>query len=256
MSVKLDHDAVALELRTAERNRIGVPLLTERFEGLTAADARAIALAVDALRRADGDELIGYKLGWTSAAMREALGIGMPNWGTLWSSQRLAGHLDLATMIHPKVEPEFVFVAGADIQGPVDAATVIAGCAGWCVGMEIVDPRFPSFRFDWLDNTADNSSAAGTRTGTMFGSTDTDPATFELSFTDGSEERSGRGERALGSPVEAVRWLVERLAGEGERLRAGQIVYTGGVTAPFDLTAGRTYRVASPQLGNVELVAS
>lgn len=39
----------------------------------------------------------------------------------------------------------------------------------------------------------------------------------------------------MGSPVDAVHWLVGALAEEGQQLRAGQIVFTGGLTAPFDL---------------------
>ena len=62
-------------------------LFTARYPGLTWHDARAIARRRDEMRRNAGETFIGYKLGWTSAAMREALGIDRPNWGTLWASQ-------------------------------------------------------------------------------------------------------------------------------------------------------------------------
>jgi 2-keto-4-pentenoate hydratase len=250
---------LAAELRTAENERRGVALPTDRFPELDWAAARATARARDQLRLADGDRLIGYKLGWTSAAMREALGIDQPNWGTLWASQILGPTMDLDTMIHPKVEPEFVYVAGAPLAGDVTNQNVIDACAGWAVGLEVVDPRFPSFDFRWLDNTADNSSAAGIRT-SRYVPVDrlagADAARFALPFTDGTESRTGVGDRAMGSPLEAVGWLVRELAGEGERLEAGHIVYTGGITAPFDLTAGLVYTASCGQLGSVTLAPS
>ncbi len=246
-------EALADELRTAERDRRGVALPTDRFPDFDWEAARATARARDDLRIADGDRLVGYKLGWTSAAMREALGIDQPNWGTLWASQVLGPTAPLDTMIHPKVEPEFVYVAASPLSGEVTTDAVVEACEGWAVGLEVVDPRFPSFDFRWLDNTADNSSAAGIRTGRYLPAdrlVGIDPARFELTITDGTESRTGTGERAMGSPVEAVAWLVRQLAAEGNRLDAGHIVYTGGITAPFDLTAGFVYTVSSKQLGH------
>ena len=109
--------AFAQRLRSAEFDGVAAPLATETFDDLGADGARAIARARDQLRRDDGDTLIGYKLGWTSAAMREALGIDRPNWGTLWRSQYLDGQLAMATLRHAKVEPELVYLAGAELSG-------------------------------------------------------------------------------------------------------------------------------------------
>ena len=118
------------------------------------------------MRRADGDAQIGYKLGWTSAAMRDALGIDQPNWGTLWRSQGLEGVVNLTPLRHPKAEPEIVYLAGRDIEGPnVTTDDVLSSAAGWAVGIEVVHPRYESFDFAWLDNTADNSSAGAVAVG-------------------------------------------------------------------------------------------
>jgi 2-keto-4-pentenoate hydratase len=241
-------ERLAAELRTAEIERRGVELPTGRFDGFSWADARATARARDALRRADGDARVGYKLGWTSAPMREALGIDQPNWGTLWESQRLPERVRPDRFIHAKVEPEIVYVAGTALTGRIDADDVLAAAAGWAVGLEVVDPRFPSFQFDWLDNTADNSSAAGIRTGEI-ATPDGDPAAWRIELTDGEVVRDGIGSAAMGSPAAAVAWLVGRLDEEDARLESGDLVYTGGLAAPFDVMPGHRYAVASPQLG-------
>ncbi|MFN3217873.1 MAG: 2-keto-4-pentenoate hydratase [Acidimicrobiales bacterium] len=245
----------AAELRAAELGGPPAALPTERFAGFGWDDARRIALARDALRHDDGDTPIGYKLGWTSAAMRSALGIDQPNWGTLWASQRIAGELDLEPLRHPKAEPEVVYVAGADLaDARIDADDVIEAAAGWAVGIEVVHPRYASYGFTWLDNTADNSSAGAIATGPS-SAAGHDPMSARVLFTDGAEQRTGSADQAMGSPAEAVAWLVRRLVEEGRSLRAGEIVYTGGLTAPFDVSAGNTYTARSTLLGEATFAA-
>ena len=256
MTSVFDPVAIARELRTAERTVTPVPLLSVRQPGLTWDEARAVARARDDLRRGDGDRQIGWKLGWTSAAMRRALGINRPNWGTTWESQRLAESVDVSRFLHAKVEPELVYLCGADITGPVSVDEVAAACGGWALGFEVVDPRWPSFDFDWLDNTADNSSGSGVRIGD-FALLTSAPADVVVNFhavEDGDEvHMQGEGRSAMDDPLAAVAWLATALAQEGEGLRAGHIVFTGGLTAPVDLEAGMLLELRSGDLPPVNL---
>ena len=242
----------AAELWSAERSGGAVELFSARFPRFSWADARAVARSVDGLRRRDGHRLIGYKLGWTSAVMREALGIDRPNWGTLWDVQASEGTVDVAQLRHPKVEPELVYRAGRDLSGPdVDAAVVLDAADGWALGHEIVHPRYPSFEFTWLDNTADNSSSQSVVVG-RFRPFDGDPAQIRIEFGHQRENRSGLGEAAMDSPANAVAWLVRALDGEGVGLRAGDIVFTGGLAKPFDLRAGDRYHLRADGLDPVD----
>ena len=236
----IDHLGLAEELRDAEARCVGAPFIVERYPTFGWEDARAVARARDDLRRADGDELIGYKLGWTSSAMRDALGIDQPNWGTLWRSQVLDGPLERRRLIHPKIEPELVY----RVDEP--------GTPGqWALGLEVVDPRFPSFAFDWLDNTADNSSCARIVIG-PFGPLTGEPDAVQIQFTDMTTTRQGVGADAMGSPATAVDWLKAQLHGEGANLEAGHIVFSGGLAAPFDIAVG-SYRCRSTDLPEVEI---
>lgn len=244
---------VARGLRDAELDGTVAANPSCVFPTLGWADARLIAQQRDRLRIDDGDTQIGYKLGWTSAAMREALGMDRPNWGTLWASQRLDGPLDCRGLRHPKVEPEIVYIAARPLEGDdLDARAVIEAARGWALGIEVVHPRFASYDFTWLDNTADNSSAVAIAVGAT-AAIAVDPATIDISFGDGQVERDGRGDLAMGSPAEAVAWLVRSLSAEGASLRADDIVFTGGLTAPFDLGIGTTYSARSSLLPPVEL---
>jgi len=232
--VSFDAAALARDLRVAEQKAEPIALLSERFRDLTWENARSVARARDKLRLADGDDLIGWKLGWTSGAMRKALGIAQPNWGTLWASQIATAPVQLSTLLHPKIEPELVW------EVPIGDAA-----GRWALGLEVVDPRFPSFTFDWLDNTADNSSAAKVAVG-EFASLSGDVQDVAIMFSDGAEERRGQAADAMGSPANAVTWLIQALAAEDLRLTPGQIVFTGGLAAPFDVTADTTYELSSP----------
>lgn len=242
-------------LRAAEHEGTAAPLASETFPDLDWDSARQIALERDNLRLESGDICIGYKLGWTSAAIREALGIDRPNWGTLWRSQRIEHQLDLATLRYAKVEPEIVYVAGSELRGSdVSAADVLERASGWAIGIEVVHPRWASFDFTWLDNTADNSSAAAVSIGPV-SQLDVEPSAVEVSFSNGNETRRGFGEQAMGSPAEAVAWLTRQLAAEDRSVDAGDIVFTGGLTAPFDVTVGAHYTALCSELGTAEITA-
>ncbi len=187
----LNPKSIAIELDWAVAEATPIELLTERFPSLTWDDARAIARASDELRRDRGQRQIGYKLGWTSAQMREALGIERPNWGTLWADQVLGAEIvDRARLIHPKVEPELVYRSGRDFEAGVTAAEIHAA-GEWALGLEIVDPRYPSFDFDWLDNTADNSSSGAIVLG-PFEALSISPADVTVSFEGAGEVRNLR----------------------------------------------------------------
>ncbi|GAA1163016.1 hypothetical protein [Nocardioides aquiterrae] len=246
--------AAALELDRAERTRVGIQPWSTQGHRLTSEAAWAVAAARDRLRAERGAVHTGYKLGWTSQAMREALGIDRPNFGTLWDYMRVedGGTLDLARLIHPKVEPELAFLADATLDGPGVTADEVLESGRWAVALEIVDPRWASYDFDWFDNTADGSSAAAYVVG-AFRRAPVRPESLRLTMQAGEISREGSGDAAMGSPAEAVAYLVRQLHERGEALRPGLVVLTGGITAPLDLTAGATVRVSSPELGSCHL---
>lgn len=245
--------AAALELDRAERTRVAVPLLSTRPRGLSEEDAWRIAAARDGLRAGRGEVCTGYKLGWTSKAMRRALGIDQPNFGTLWAYMRVEGGvLDGARLIHPKVEPEFAFRAEAVLSGGAVTALDVTRAGRWAVALEVVDPRWTNYDFDWLDNTADGSSAAAYVLGD-FQRPRVEPHRARLTMEAGDISREGTGAATMGSPAEAVAYLVRQLHERGTALQPGMVVLTGGITAPMDLTAGLVVKVSSPELGSYEL---
>lgn len=239
-------------LEAAERTGRGIAPFSSSWD-LNAKDAWQVARARDARRRASGLRQSGYKLGWTSAAMRDALGISAPNYGSLWDYMAVQESVDLRRLIHPKAEPEFAFRADSLLEGPRMTEDDVLGSGVWAVAIEVVDPRWTSYSFTWADNTADGSSAARYSVG-PWSTPLSNPADWCLAMSAGQTVVSGRGEAALGSPALAVVFLVQALYEAGEKLRPGMVVLTGGVTAPIDLFPGLKVRVESPALGACELI--
>jgi 2-oxopent-4-enoate/cis-2-oxohex-4-enoate hydratase len=243
---------LAAELHLARRERRTVTPLTERWPGFTVAQAYEVQAAGVQARLADGEVIVGGKLGFTSAAMREAMGVAEPNHGWLTDAMVLHDELvDPAAFIHPKVEPEIAFVLGADLVPPVTVAQVLAATRGVAACLEVVDSRYHDFRFRAPDNIADNSSAGAVRLGDPHPVGGTDLRTCGVVVTVGGVVvHTAAGAAAHDHPAAAVAWM----ANHAERvLRAGDVVISGGLTAPVDLRPGTVVTVDIDRLGSVTL---
>ena len=255
----LDRETIselAGRLDDARRSRTPTTRLTDDHPGLTEADAYAIADHGVALRVATGEKVVGAKLGFTSAAMRDAMGVDSPNYGWLTDPMIVSdGQVSLGDLIHPKAEPEVAFVLGEDLEGAaVSAQDVLSVTAYVMPVIEVVDSRFAGFRFRALDNTSDNSSAGMV----VLGSRITRPA-FDLSrvgavvTVNGKLFQTSSGAAALGHPAASVAWLVRRLAASGRGLEAGHLIISGGLTGPVDLMPGTTVLVEIDRLGSASM---
>lgn len=226
--------------------------LTSRFEGMTRDDAYAVQAAGIALRRRDGETVVGGKLGFTSAAMRTAMGVDSPNYGWLTDAMMLDdGIASQQRFIHPKVEPEIAFWLSEDLHGPTTVAQVLAATSAVSACLEVVDSRYEGFRFAPLDNIADNSSAGGVVLGEQVPLGEVDLRTLGVVVTvDDRVVATAAGAAAHDHPAAAVAWMA---ANSDTPLRAGHVVISGGLTAPQDLVPGRTVSAGFAHLGSVEV---
>lgn len=239
-------EGFALELFDAERTARRIIRLSDRLEDLT--DAEAYEIAAANIRKQPSPP-VGYKLGYTSAAMRKQMNISTPNFGVL-TQERVIGpgepHLALKGLVHPRVEPELTIRLGRDLQGGGCTAALVAGAVD-CVypSLEIVDTRYHDYVFKAVDNIADNSSAARCVLGAAVSLAVAQPlATCSVELqADGRVLATGMGADAMGDPLVAVGWLADALAESGRRLKAGDLVMTGGLTRAFDVRAGQLLSV-------------
>lgn len=248
--------ACALALRHAEATGQTIAPLTELESGLTI----NIAYAVQAARHAlDPAPVLGYKLGYTSAAMRAQMNITEPNYGVLTPAHAVAdveGRVRAAELIHPLAEPEIALRLGRHIRGPgITRAQLVAAIDAVFPAIEIVDTRYHAYKFTAIDNIADNSSAARFILGPAQGS-DVISALPDCPVTlriDGRDIDHGFGRAAMDDPVLALLWLVNALGAKGIGLAAGAIVMTGGLTRAHPIAPGNIVEADFGALGIARL---
>jgi 2-oxo-3-hexenedioate decarboxylase len=239
----------------AEARREAVAPVTDADPELTLDDAYRIQDELLARRIARGEQLVGAKLGLTSRAKQASMGVYQPIYG--WLTDRMVVPLEaplvVGELIHPRAEPEIVFVLGRDLAGPgVTAQAVLDATTSVCCGLEVIDSRYADFRFTLPDVVADNASAARFALGAR-----RVPADFDLRLegcvleVDGDLVATATGAAVLGHPAEAVALLANALALRGRRLEAGWIVLAGGLTDAVPLATGRHVGASFARLGHV-----
>jgi len=201
-------------------------------------DAYAIQQALTAKRLEHGQKVVGWKLGYTSLAMRSQMGVSEPNFGPLTNTMIVeSGAMLSARLMQPRVEPEIGLCFRRSLRGEVSIAEVIAASSEAFACLEVVDSVFRDYRFTLEDNTADGSSAAFVIVGPGLAGLQK-LEEISVSFRrNGLEVATATGSAASGHPAIGVAWLVHQLSLRGEGIRPGDIVITGGLTAavPFGL---------------------
>jgi len=217
--------------------------LTSRHPGLTLADAYAIQQALASHRLAAGERPIGHKIGVTSQAVMNLLGVDQPDFGTLFDAMlyRDGGIVPAATLVQPKAEAEIAFRLKRDLRGPgVTAGDVLAATDRVFACFEIVDSRIRDWKIRIQDTVADNASCGAF----VLDEHGVDPREVDLLACPMSMEKNGgvvatgNGAATMGSPLEAVAWLANALGRLGVTLRAGEIVLSGALGAMVPVAAG------------------
>ena len=203
-----------------------------------------------------GRKIVGRKVGLTSKAVQQQLGVDQPDFGVLFEDMHIAngGTLDPACMLQPKAEAEVALVLGADLDGAhITRADVEAAVAEVAAAIEIVDSRIADWKITFADTVADNGSSA------MFVLSDQRLPLAGLDLwtcgmvmeINGAVVSLGAGAACLGHPLNAATWLAQILAARGEPLRKGDIVLTGALGPMVALNAGDTVRATIGGLGSV-----
>lgn len=206
----------------------------------------------------ESTHISGLKLGLTSVAKQKQMSVGEPIYGLLVASRMIneSQPLEIASLIHPKAEPEIAITTNRDLQGPnvtadqARAAIETASCA-----MEIIDSRYKNFRFTFTDVIADNTSAARhTISSFRVPAKDLDLRTLGVVFEKNGEVIStAAGAAILGDPAIALAWLANKLAEHGESIPAGSVIMTGALTDAISIAPGDIVRVTVAQLGSLSL---
>lgn len=191
-------------------------------------------------RLAAGVQVVGRKIGATSEAVQQQLGVDQPDFGYLLSDMNVsgAGRISMSTLVQPRVEAEVAFVLARDVD-PADESEITLDLVRDAVdvalpALEIVDSRIADWDIEFTDTVADNASSGLFVVGREGRSLDEfEPVEVEMSLTINGQERSaGNGAACLGDPLEALRWLAVQARRFDDPLRAGHLILSGAL-GPF-----------------------
>lgn len=250
LASKLSH-----ELYQALRDARTVAPLTARYPDLGIDDAYTISLGILARRREAGEKVIGKKIGVTSKAVQEMLGVHQPDFGFLTDRMRIEGDIDIAAngLIQPRAEAEIGFVLKSDLKGPgVTAEQVIQATEAIFPCFEIVDSRIQDWKIAIVDTVADNASCGVF----VLGEARADPRDHDLPnlhvtvTKNGAPLSEGYGHAVQGSPAEAVAWLANTLGSYGVTLDAGDVILSGSLVPLEPATPGDVFEMQLHGVGN------
>lgn len=255
----IDAKTVAAALLGARRERKPIAPFTDEHPDFDLATAyEAQALFVQGLVEA-GERVVGAKLGLTSRAKQEAMGVGEPLSGWLTDAMVLEPGVPvpLERLIQPRAEPEIAFVLARPLESPATVTSVLAATEAVFCAMDVLDSRYEDYRFALPDVVADNCSSGGF----VLGPRACRPGELEdlrllgcVLRSRGELVATAAGAAVMGHPAASVAWLANRLAAE-EPLPAGSLVLSGGLTAPVPLAPGTSVTAEFDGLGTVEVWA-
>ena len=249
-------DRIGLQLCDLLRAGETMTPLTEQYPEITLEDAYHISRAFLKVRtERDGERVIGKKIGVTSPAVQEMLGVYQPDFGFLTDAMLSDGAIDTSTLIAPRAEAEIAFRMAKPLKGPgvtpeevLDATETVMAC------FEIVDSRIQDWRIKIQDTVADNASCGVFVMGDERSLAGLDLAALEAVVTKNGEPLSrGLGSSVQGAPQNAVAWLVNTLGEFGIPFEAGEVVLSGSLVPLAPAEAGDVFQMHIEGLGGAEV---
>ena len=231
-----DHQNLGRSLYDAMRAEAPIKPLTQSHPTITIDDAYHISRVMLRHRlEADGERVVGKKIGVTSDAVQKMLGVFQPDFGFLTDAMAYANNATIpiaGNLIAPRAEGEIAFRLNATLSGTNNTEQdVLAAtdCVMPC--FEIVDSRIEHWQIAIQDTIADNASCGVYVLGdAALNPRDIDLANLRIDVTkNGRPLSSGMGSAVQGNPLTAVAWLANTLGAFGIDLEAGEVILSGSL---------------------------
>jgi 2-keto-4-pentenoate hydratase len=251
-------DELAADLAQAERSREPIAPLTAAYPDIDVVDAYEIQLINIRQRVAEGARVLGHKVGLSSLAMQQMMGVDEPDYGHLLDEMQVFEDTPVKAgrYLYPRVEVEVGFILSDDLPGAgCTEDDVLAATEALVPSIELIDTRITDWKIALCDTIADNASSAGF----VLGQARVSPADIDVKAIDAVLTRNGeviaegRSDAVLGNPVTAVAWLSRKVESFGVRLKKGDIVLPGSCTRAIDAHAGDEFVAEFTGLGSVHL---
>ena len=253
--IKLAH-----HLCEAFNQQAGVSPVVSEYPALTVEEAYDIQLYNINAQLAEGRSIVGKKIGLTSKAMQESLGVDEPDYGHLLDDMVISKEAPVIysdQVLQPRVEGELAFILKEDLVGPnVTVEDVLAATESIVAAIEIVDSRVKDWQITLRDTVADNGSSAFYILGDQaFAPEDLDRIGVKMQlFKNGEFVNEGDGSAVLGDPAYCVAWLANKLHQFDISLKKGEVILAGALSAAIPAEIGDEFEVKFTEgLGNVSI---
>ena len=249
---------VADALRDAEAGRRPIPPLRETWPEIDVVDAYEIQLLNIRRRLQAGAGVRGHKVGLSSKAMQDMMGVDEPDYGHLLTDMEVSSDepVPAERYCFPRVEVEVAFVLGETLPGAgCTEDDVLQATEYVAPAIELIDSRIADWDIKIADTIADNASSAGF----VLGPERVSPHDVDLRGIDavlmrnGEKVAEGRSDAVLGNPVTAVAWLADKVAGFGVTLEAGHVILPGSMHRAIDVRPGDDFLADFEGFGSVSL---
>ena len=250
-------DRAAAQLRSAAETGEACAPVREVLGTSTDIDAgyavqeRNTRLAIE-----NGRRVSGRKIGITSQAVMEQIGVDQPDFGTLFVDMEFGDGVPIPSerLMQPRAEGEVALVLEHDLDhGEHSFNDIIRATAYALPSIEIVDSRIADWDIRIVDTVADNASCGLYVLGGRPVPLDRiDLRIVPMSMSvNGEEVATGVGAACLGHPLHAARWLADTMSQRGTPLVAGDVVMTGALGPMRPIAAGDLIVANFGDLGTV-----
>ncbi len=226
--------------------------------GATDIDAAYQIQKINVLKRVErGEKIVGKKIGLTSFAVQEQLGVDQPDYGMLFNTTQVndGGTLAYSELLQPKAEAEIAFVMREDLDGDINMSDLIDAIDYAIASIEIVGSRVEKWDIRITDTIADNASASHFVLGSNKVSIDEfDLVNCKMSMTKNNEIASeGIGKACMDNPLNAALWLAQIMIKNGTPLKAGEILLSGALGPMVPIEKGDEFTAQIEGLGSVSV---
>lgn len=242
-------------LLEAEKTKKTIDAFTSH-QPLTKDEAYHIQLKTINYKVKQGSKIVGKKIGLTSEAMQEMLGVDIPDYGHLLDNMLYKEDevISISQFIQPRVEFEIGCVLKERLQGPgVTEEDVIRATDYVVPAIEIIDSRIYDWKFKFEDTVADNGSSAGA----ILGESRKKISELDLSkvkmdvYKNDELLDTAYGSAVMGNPIKAVAWLANEVGVYDISLDADEIILTGALAKAVPIEIGDQFRAEFGNLGAV-----
>ncbi|AXF57196.1 2-keto-4-pentenoate hydratase [Salicibibacter kimchii] len=236
----------------------GVQPVTELNPNLSIDEAYQIQLQTIEGKVKEGQRITGKKIGLTSKAMQEKLGVSEPDYGHLLDGMGVRNRetVSFNRVLQPMVEGEIAFILKKDLAGPdVTTLDVLQATDAVVPALEIVDSRIKDWKITLPDTIADNASSGLYVLGDHPKKIeDIDIKQMGMALYKNDElQNTGVGVAAMDDPAKCVAWLANKLAAFDIKLKASEVILSGALSAAIKGEPGDEFYAKFADLGTVHV---